>query len=273
MQIPLFYLYKLCIPFGYTVDYGTEQFGVLMSDPRSIGALVVFISVGVLAWHFRQRKSIIFFCIICYLITLIPVLHIFPTVPVVADRYAFLPSLPFVLIIASATAQLIAKRRTWLNGLYLLAIAGLSAISIQQNRVWENDKTLWEYTLTVNPRSTSALDILARQSFRNKDYTKALDLAKRASEINKNDFEYDRMRGELFLKERRPDLAVIMFESALVKNSESIEILISLGRAYEMLGNRQMAKRCYRDALNSQEVYLPGNMREKAALLLRLMEQ
>lgn len=273
LQIPFFYLYKLLVPAGYTVDYDMERFGALMSDPRSIIALVLLVGSGILAWHFRRKEPLLLFCSAWYLIAMIPVLHIFPTVPVVADRYAFLPSLPFVIIVASAAVRLMAKRRVWLDVLCLLTIAGLSVISVLQNRIWNSDTTLWEYTLRVNPRSTAALGILARHSFQHKDYAKALDLARKAYEVNNNDFEYDRLRGELFLKQRRPDVAVIMFQSALSKSRESVEIMIGLGRAYEMLGDSQMAKLCYRSALNSREVYLSGDMRERAELLLRNLEQ
>ena len=274
LQIPLFYLKKLCIPSGYTVDYNLEQFGTSLSDVRSVIALAVTIGTGIIVWHLRQRKPLLLFCCAWYLITLIPVLHIFPTVPTVADRYAFLPSLPFIIIISATFTQFLEERRTVLAWLCLLFVAGLSTISIQQNQTWKNEKTLWEYTLHVNPRSSAALSVLARLSFyQDKNYNKALELARKANEVNNNNLEFDRLRGELSLRNRRPDYAVVLFKSALDKDPEDVETLVSLGRAYEMLGDKMTAKRYYQSAINSHQVYLPGNMREKAVIFLQNLEQ
>jgi hypothetical protein len=269
-QIPFFYLYKMLIPFGYSVDYDIGKFGEGLADPRvfcSIIALSVFISV---AWIFRRREPLILFCLAWYLIVLIPVLHFFPTHPVVADRYAFLATYPIFLLFSISYLRFL-KRFTvglWLPALMVMLFLAFS--TYKNNAIWKNDKSLWEYTVATAPHSDAAHVNLARLYFiEENNYDKGLELADKARRLNPLDTNYDVFMGVLHLREKDPESAIADFNRALEKNNQHIETLVNMALAYQMLGVRTLALECLQRAVNSTEPSVPGDLRETAGEMLR----
>jgi tetratricopeptide (TPR) repeat protein len=267
VQIPLFYLEKLVVPLRLSADYGVEQFGRTMTDPRVILALLLLVGLTGAAWLIRNKAGLAAFSIAWFLITLIPVLHLFPTIPIIADRYAYLPSFGFCLLLA-----LTARR---LQGSSLLFVAVppvilLGVFSWQQNLVWKNEKTLWENTLIVSPRSTTALAELGRIFFsEEKNIPKAMEMYRRASEVDPADPSFDIFQGHLFMMKKDFTAAVTAFSRAVEKDRGNIEAAVNLGRAYQSAGNIELAREQYRQAVELPELDPRTNMRSRAADYLK----
>jgi tetratricopeptide (TPR) repeat protein len=265
-QIPLFYLSKLVFPAGLSADYGADMFGEAASL-RTLGALLMVFLIAVAAWHFRRRYTPFTLGAAWILAALIPVLHLFPTTPVVADRYAYLPSFGFCFLIAAGGVRFVG-RRIWLGAVPLLLV--LSVLSLRQNRVWKSEKSLWEHTLSVSPRSTTALAELGRIYFREeKNYPKALEMYQRASAIDPHDPAADLFEGHLCMMQGDFPRAVAAFQRALERDNGNIEAVLSLGRAYESAGEISLAKEQYRRAAALPELDPRTNMRERADGALR----
>lgn len=100
-----------------------------------------------------------FVALVWCLLTMVPQLYI----PVLgtnafAERYLYLPSVGFVLLVGWALEELERQRptaRPWLlGGLALVAVAGGVATALR-NRVWYDDLTLWRDTASKSPEDAS----------------------------------------------------------------------------------------------------------------------
>lgn len=72
-----------------------------------------------------------------------------------ADRYSYLPCVPFALLGAAAVAR---WRRAW--PVAALAIVALGVATFHQTRVWRDSRSLWTHALRVTPDSPRAHDNL-----------------------------------------------------------------------------------------------------------------
>jgi tetratricopeptide (TPR) repeat protein len=269
-QIPVFYLYKMLIPFNYSVEYDIHEFGTRLTVTYVAGSLAVLTGLVTATLLLKPRRHFLAFIAVWYLVSLLPVLHLFPTHPVVADRYAFLPSYPVFLLLASCHVNAL---RRFPPGQLLFGAVILISLAIssnQHNRVWKSDKSLWEYTVRTAPHSVTAHTNLARLYFiEENEYDKGLEFAKKAQQLNPRDTNYDVFQGVLRMRENDPRGAIAYFDRALKRNNQHIETLVNLSTAYQMLGERGITLEYLQRAVDSLEPDTPGDLRETAKELLR----
>lgn len=270
VQIPIFYLYKMFVPMNYSVDYDVNMFGSGIADYRIVGSLILLTVIGTAAWRLRYRMPLFMLCLVWYLVALTPVLHIFETNPIVADRYAFLPTYPIFMLVATSQIFIVSRFQLLLRVLGIAVIISLAVTSKTRNQIWKSDKSLWEYTVQTAPYSAVAHINLARLLFINENECKrGLELSKRAQQLYPNDTNYDVFQGVLHLRANDPQNAIIDFNRALEKNSQHIETLINISTAYQMLGEREMGVELLKQAVNSTEPNAPGDLRETAREMLK----
>jgi len=270
LQIPFFYLYKMLIPLNYSVDYDIKQFGSTLTDPFVAGSLLLIIGLATAAWLLKRQRQFLTFCAVWYLVSLLPVLHLFPTHPVVADRYAFLPAYP-VFLLLSASYVTLSRRfpvgQVLFGAVVLIALAFCSG---SHNRIWKSNRSLWEYTTRTAPHSAVAHINLARILFINEnEYAAGLQAAEKAQQLYPRDTNYDVFQGVLHLRENDPRSAIADFKRALARNEEHLETLVNLATAYQLLGDREKATLYLQRAVNSTEPDAPGDLRETAREMLR----
>lgn len=252
LQIPIFYLYKFVVPFNFSADYAIAFPDSMLSVPAMV-SLALLTAIVIFAFVVRREFPDLIFSIGWFLIALIPVLNLFPTHPVVADRYAYLPTFSLFFILAVAIVRTVPKKGVLRQAAVSALLMAGSVITITQNRVWHDNISLWSHVMDVSPQSgvaasnlSVALSNLGRSYFREKqDYGKAIELFKRAQQLDKNDSNYDLFSGCLFLMQNDPRSAIAVFQPALLRNENNVEILLNLGYAYEMVGDKTLARQCY----------------------------
>ena len=270
VQIPVFYLFKLVFPRAFSADYGTEFFASNPVQFRVVICFLILAGAACYAVFVRRRFPIVLFAVAWFFVTLIPVLHIFPTYPVVADRYAFLPSFAVFLLAAVVGARAIARwpLRGAVGGTALCVV--LAFLSFRQSGTWKDTVTLWEHTAQVSPRSTKALSNLGRFYFIEKgDYDKGLALFRKAQDIDPGNPNYDLFLGGLRIMRGDHRHAIDPLLRALARDPQRMETLINLGAAYEALGVTAKALEYYRRAAYSTQADPAGNVRERAWAGLR----
>jgi len=271
VQIPSFYLVKLVLPFDFSADYGTEQFNTTLATPGGICSLLLLIMLTLTIWLCRNKAALVSFAISWFLISLIPVLHLFPTIPVVADRYVYLPSFGFCFVFAVTGTRFLGRR--FLFGAAPLLML-LAILTCRQNLVWKNEKILWENTLAVSPRSATALAELGRIYFwEERNVPIAMEMYRRSSEVNAGDPAFDIFQGHLLMMKKDFPNAIIAFRRAVDKDPENIEAVINLGRAYQSTGAVENAAEQYRRAISLPELDPRKNMRGRAADYLEYLNR
>src|SRR5262249_49856922 len=110
----------------------------------------------------RRRVPALAAAALAYAFLLGPLLGYFQNGPqLVADRYSYLPTLGFVLLVAGGAASIAHRRPSPRLGgaLAAAACAGLALLSIltfRQEQVWRDTETLWSEVLRRDPSSSFA---------------------------------------------------------------------------------------------------------------------
>jgi protein O-mannosyl-transferase len=155
---PLFakYVRMLVLPFGLNAFHVLHPIPSLASVDGVL-SLVVAGLVAVLAVVSMRRRSIVLPALALVVLPLLPVLYI----PVLgentfAERYLYLPSAGLSLLAGLGLARLRPNRRGWyrpLIGVVALLLALGSWMTVERNRVWRDDFSLWTHTVRQSPDS------------------------------------------------------------------------------------------------------------------------
>jgi protein O-mannosyl-transferase len=255
LQIPWFYLGKLLVPGGLSVEYDTQFAGSIMSF-KALGGVLLVIAAICLAVRCRRNNPLVSFWISWFFVTLIPVLNLFSTHPVVADRYAYLPSLAFFCLLAGLILSMKNTKISLVIGLGILLL--WSGLSMKRNLVWESNKTLWENTVRVSPGSLSANVHIGRIYFLEGNYDQAFNHLDTARRLDYRSPEYDFFTGYLYLVRQDFRGAINWFNRSLTRDPNFIEALYYMGSAYEATGEKNIAAGYYRMAVHSPEPDIMG---------------
>ena len=144
---PFLPLYQRPLPFPFLAPH------LLLPALASLTALVA-IGLG------RRRAPAVAVASGAYLLLVLPVLGLAQSgIQLVADRYAYLATLPLVLLVAAGLAKLFAAARRQPLQLSLLTAAVLALLLANtfatraQTRVWHDDLSLWRHVLAHSESS------------------------------------------------------------------------------------------------------------------------
>lgn len=138
-----FYLAKTAWPSGLSPFYELRP----PLDPLEPRFLAAFAGIALLAVLSRRRPWLAA-ALAAYAVMLAPVSGLFQFGPqLVADRYSYLTTVPFFVLLAAAL-----RRRPWAG----LALLPLAAACVAQQAHWRSTEALWTRALALDPVSGSA---------------------------------------------------------------------------------------------------------------------
>ena len=149
------YAQLLVAPHTLTHDYYPRQVDIMQwGDWQALVALLLYLGLlGYGLWSLLRRQ-IGGFAVLVYLGTLSIVSNIlFPVGTNMSERFLFMPSIGYALLVAWGITQLVKKQQlaTIILGVYCLVLAGLTML---RNPAWENNYTL--FTTDIHTSSNSA---------------------------------------------------------------------------------------------------------------------
>lgn len=151
------YLVDLLLPLRHQAIYEVE-FVRSPTDPAFLTSLGLLAVQAYVAWRLRRRPWIPFAITLAYL-NLVPYLNLIPHGIYYAERYLYLPSVSFALLVGTALAALLLRLSTLRVAreavLCLVAIylGGHIAMSWSRNLVWADSRTFWLYQARVLPEN------------------------------------------------------------------------------------------------------------------------
>ena len=152
------YLGKLLLPINLSAiySYGTTH---SLFEPWTLVSIFILLLLAVTTWVFRRNKTLLF-SLIWVIIPILPVLYAsFLLSGNFSDRYLYLSSAGFGIIVAYATIYAVVvpggrRGRTIKSAVALIALAVFIlyiAGSINRMFIWQSDFNLWSDTIKKSP--------------------------------------------------------------------------------------------------------------------------
>ena len=150
------YVQLLIVPQPLTHDYYPRHIGIMsFGDWQVLLSVAVYVGLIVLILRGLKNRSLVSFGIAFFLITLSIVSNIiFPVGTNMAERFMFMPSLGFCLVLAILISQQAAGgRRQAAIGIFL-ALAGLYSLkTFTRNPAWKDNYTIFTTDIETSPNS------------------------------------------------------------------------------------------------------------------------
>ncbi len=224
------YFKKLIVPINLKLIYSFRPVQSLL-ETSALTSVLITALVAVLFYVAYKKNRLVFFCLLTIVVPLLPCLYI-PAITgpsILAERYLYLPSVGFVMLISLAIARLAgSKGRVAAASVFLTLVALYSTGTILRNADWKDDYSLWTAELKNSPGSDVARTNLCLAA---------------GAHIN---------LGAMYEKRGRDDLAVGEYIMATKCNPISDDAYVAyknLGNAYGRIGKVDESIRAYEEAL------------------------
>jgi Tfp pilus assembly protein PilF len=276
-QLLLFYLQHLLWPFNLSVFYNVPYVKApgLLSFFLPLAALAV---IGLLAWVLLRRVGresprdmrVASFACAWVLVPFIPLLDlsVLPVGEIAHDRYLYLPSIGFSILLAMALRRIPSRKVTlwgWpaFQAGAVLALALALGISTSfQDRYWANDITLYTRGVERTPQNKLARTNLANALGEEGKYAEALALYHEVLAQDPSFWLAIYNTGYTSYRMGNLQQAEKYFERAIAVNSVDSDEYFYLGLTWLKLGKTDAAERAVRHALKIQ----PGGLAYHFAL-------
>lgn len=157
----VFYAWKTFLPTGlsplYEIRFPLDPFA-----PRFLASALVVLVAAVAVLKARRRAPAVAAAALTYALFLGPLLGYFQNGPqLVADRYSYLSTLGFILLVAGGAASLAYRRPAPVRlgaiaAAASLCVAACAGLTVRQEQVWRDTATLWASMLRHDPSSSFA---------------------------------------------------------------------------------------------------------------------
>lgn len=221
-----YYLKFMFIPWGYYFYFGTGSIDVtsFFSFTNILG-IMLFLLFSVLAFYYGIiRKTYIGFATLWFIFSLLYCLNIFtPIAGIVSERYAFIASLGFFILLGNLLLYLDKKYNFSIKYLTLIIVIVYSFFSYSRSKDWKDIDTLLSSDMPHLAKSYEANRIAS---------SNYIDLS--LGSQNKNHIEK----------------AIFYANSGRKVYDNETFLLEAKGTAYYLLGNLQSAKECFVQVAN-----------------------
>lgn len=187
------YMRRLAWPANLSVFYDTP----VVTSPLTIRFLLPMLALlvaAIFAWRIGKRSHLTGLALIWILVFLAPAvigLPAFPRGEWIHDRYLYLPSFGFCLLVVHAISQLDSKREIFglpalPSAVMVLLVAAMAFDTTYQEQFWTNDLLLFAHATRVAPNSAWAKTHLANELYHRGDTRDVEPLYEEALKIDPN---------------------------------------------------------------------------------------
>jgi len=264
------YIGKMIWPSGLAVLYPLPLTNVLKSI--AVVCALLFVLISVLSIYIGRRRRYIAVGWLWYVGTLVPMIGLVQVgAQAMANRYMYISILGLLIIIGWTVKDLIANRPRWRAITAVGAGAALiSAVILtrMQVRHWQNNRTLFEHTLSVTRDNDiaeygygCALSEEGRLSEAVLHLSKAVQIYPENSDARKS-------LGMIFLKQGKHNEATACFNELIKRKPDSAEGYYSMGLVLGMQKKYDDAAKYLAKALELNPKYPDAHNKMGAALLV-----
>jgi tetratricopeptide (TPR) repeat protein len=223
------------------------------------GLVLVALTVWSVVYTWR-RAPLVAFAVCWYALNYLPVSNVVPlTQWLIAERFLYVPSVGFLLLVALGLEQLFEGELPFLGpkashraatGIAVALMAVYGVVTVRQNEVWLNSKSLWEHTLKYNDRSYRGLYGYGLEVSKEEGGAEEAERYYRESmEVHPSYPEPYYALGLLLLNEKRYDEAIKYAERYAELDKHDPEPYIVIGNALFFQRDYKGAADAYRKAV------------------------
>ncbi|MBS1514777.1 MAG: tetratricopeptide repeat protein [Bacteroidetes bacterium] len=227
------YFKLLVYPVNLLYHYNGVMPDAVSFDLNVILSLVFIAGMIICAILLFRKQSKISFVILFFLITLLPVMNIVPTMNFMAERFLYLTSFCLSLCIAVVLANYFSeKNKQAVLIVSILVLVVLSFLTIKRNAEWKTNDILYSTADGVdgNVLLVNAGNIYAN----NKNYDEAAKRYRRAIEIRDNALLAHHNLGLIYMIKGNLDSAEIKLKKGISIDSLAPDGYFQLAQVYQM---------------------------------------
>jgi len=255
LAVYMYYLKVLFFPFNLTLAPSFSFSGTALHSTALIAGIVFLSIVGVsvlLKIFFKEGLFGIFWVIIYIL----PVSGIVYTGVTILEHRLYGASIGFCLMLTLACKKLASfippnrslNRYGW-QGILMLIIAGFACMTIERNRVWKDDVSVWSDSLNKAPDSLIALNNLSHALVKRGKYDLAITHLSKALTINPNAEKLHGNLGFALYGKKDYPKALAAFKNVLQLNPRSAETYNNIGMISKDTKDYKKAFACFQKAI------------------------
>jgi Flp pilus assembly protein TadD len=203
-----------------------------------LSALLVVVLFGASLWLIR-RSNVSRFAFIWLIIFLLPVLNLRtfnPQESIIHDRYLYIPSVGFCLLIAQAIYSLSQRFKTQQQNIFQAVVIIISitffALLIPQNATWKNDPTMVENALQYAPNRPFLHNYLGVYYFNQSNLVEAEKAYRKALELNPDFYDSYYNLGDLYRQQGNLVAAEQAYKRAIELGAPYADVFYNLGVVY-----------------------------------------
>lgn len=243
------YIRLLFFPVSQNLDYDYPVAKTLFELP-TILSFLGYVGLWTMGIFFSKRKRVISFCILWFMITLVPSSSIIPAVDVIFEHRLYMPLIGYsiltIMIIFSISDKLLAKhsftRAVLIQVLAIVLV--LTGLASARNTIWNDEIALWQDVVEKSPKKARAHNNLgvaynekALQSYSNKSMLDdAITHLSIATQLNPSYAAAHNNLGAAYADKGMTDRAIEHYEIAITLDPSNYKAHFNLGTEYIRMG-------------------------------------
>ena len=179
LKVYVYYIYLLIVPINLTLFHEISP-AVSLFDFKVLFSVLILITIFFFTLRYNKNR-ILFFSVFWFFIALIPFSNILPLQVFMAERYLYVPSIAFSLLLSYLLITLFNYKFKSKNIIkysvvvFIILLLSFYVFStVKRNNEWRDNLTLWSKTVASNPNNSRAHDNLGFTYERAGDTEKAL---------------------------------------------------------------------------------------------------
>lgn len=259
------YIFLEVVNYPLTV-FHDMQLSTSFVDIHVLGALLVIAAyIGLVWWLLKKNFRIYAFLMLWFLVTLLPVANIVQIASFVTERYLYLASVSWVILIAlfcnGVLASAKATRTVRITTLILCSVVLLSysGIAWARSKQWKDDVTFWTSTIDHQPDYVGAYINFAFYYTQEKKYDTAVSYLQKALARDPDNALAFGNIGLILMEKKQLNKAIVSFSKAIELDKNNAAFFLNRGFSYHQLGNTESAKKDYRESIRLYPDFYDAN--------------
>ena len=151
------YLVKLCFPYHLSAFYPYPSKTGPLLPYHFYECIVLVIALLFIVWRYFRQNKVILFGVLFFIVNISIVIQLLPVGDsIMSDRYVYVPSIGFFVIIAYLCAMLWRKNAAFRNGMFTMLILYSALVGMKtfmRVGVWHDSSALWTDAIKNYPEN------------------------------------------------------------------------------------------------------------------------